>query len=97
MDPMLILDDKSKEKALAEKMKKKYGTTRGTRGIIVKRINNASTQLGANILGCKLLRKCCKEEVPAGVITVATQCTEGTSMSWAPYLLNLFQKDCKDA
>jgi hypothetical protein len=30
MDPMLILDYKSKEKALAEKMKKKYGTNRGT-------------------------------------------------------------------
>jgi hypothetical protein len=28
MDPTLILDDKSKEKALVEEMKKKYGTTR---------------------------------------------------------------------
>jgi hypothetical protein len=36
MDPTLILDDKSKEKALAEEMKKKYGTSRGTRGIIIK-------------------------------------------------------------
>jgi hypothetical protein len=36
MDPGLILDDKSKEKALAEEMKKKYGTSRGTRGIIIK-------------------------------------------------------------
>jgi hypothetical protein len=58
MDPALILDDKSKEKALAEEMKKKYGTTRGTRGIIIKRINNAATQLGTKILACKLLRKC---------------------------------------
>jgi hypothetical protein len=97
MDPTLILDDKSKEKALAEEMKKKYGTTRGMRGIMIKQINNAKTQLGAKILACKLLRKCCKEEVPAGVIAVAAQCTEGTSMSWAPYLLNLFQEDCKDA
>jgi hypothetical protein len=38
MDPALILDDKSKEKVLAEEMKKKYGTTRGTRGIIIKGI-----------------------------------------------------------
>jgi hypothetical protein len=36
MDPTLILDDKSKEKALAGEMKKKYGTDRGTRGIIIK-------------------------------------------------------------
>jgi hypothetical protein len=97
MDPALILDDKSKEKALAEEMKKKYGTARGTRGIIIKWINNAATQLGAKILACKLLRKCRKEEVPAGVIAVAAQCAEGTSMSWVPYLLNLFQEDCKDA
>jgi hypothetical protein len=53
--------------------------------------------LGAKILACKLLRKCRKEEVPAGVIAVAAQCAEGTSMSWVPYLLNLFQEDCKDA
>jgi hypothetical protein len=30
MDPVQFLDDKSKEKALAEEMKKKYGTDRGT-------------------------------------------------------------------
>ena len=73
MDPTLILDDKSKEKVLAEEMKKKYGTTRGTRGIIIKWINNPATQLGTNILACKLLRKCHKDEVPARVIVVAAQ------------------------
>jgi hypothetical protein len=45
MDPTLILDDKSKEKTLAEEMKKKYGTDRGTKGIIIKRINNVVMQL----------------------------------------------------
>jgi hypothetical protein len=97
MDPALILDDKSKEKTLAEEMKKKYGTDRGTRGIIIKWINNVVTQLGAKILAYKLLRKCRKDEVPAGVIVVAAQCAEGTFMSWVPYLSNLFQVDCKDA
>jgi hypothetical protein len=97
MDPVLILDDKSKEKALAEEMKKKYDTTRETRGIIIKWINNAATQMGAKILACKLLRKCCKDEVPIGVIAVAFQCVEGTFMSWAPYLLNFFQVDCKNS
>jgi hypothetical protein len=97
MDPALILDDKSKEKTLAKEMKKKYGTTRGTRGIMIKQINNAATQLGANILAYKLLKKCCKDEVPPGVITVAAQCVEGTLMSWVPYLFKLFQEDYKDA
>jgi hypothetical protein len=81
MDPALVLDDKSKEKALPQEMKKKYGTAKGTRGIIIiKRINNAATQLGVKILAWKLLRKCRREEVPARVIVVAAQCTEGTSM-----------------
>ena len=97
MDPKLIMDDKSKEKALEKEMNKKYGTARGKRGIIIKQIKNVATQLGAKILACKFLRKCRKEEVLAGVITVAAQCAEGTSMSWVPYLLNLFQEECKDA
>jgi hypothetical protein len=78
-------------------MKKNYGTNRGTRGIIIKRINDTATQLGIKILACKLLRKFCREEVPTGVVVVASQCVEGTTVSWAPYLLNLFLDDCKDA
>jgi hypothetical protein len=97
MDPMLILDDKSKEKALAKEMKNKYGTDRGTRGIIIKRINDVVTQLGENILACKLLRKCHKYEALAGVIAVAAQCAEGTFMSWVPYMSILFQIEYKDA
>jgi hypothetical protein len=97
MDPAHFLDDKSREKALAEDMKKKYGTDRGTIWIIIKRINDATTKLGAEILACKLLRKFRREEVPAGVVVVATQCTKGTIVSWAPYLLNLFLDDCEDA
>jgi hypothetical protein len=65
MDPTLIPDDKSNQKTLEEEMKKKYGTTRGMKGIIIKQINNAATQLGTKILACKLLREFHKEEVPA--------------------------------
>jgi hypothetical protein len=57
MDTALILDDKSKEKVLEEEMKNQYGTTRGTRGIMIKLINNAATQLSTKILACKLLKK----------------------------------------
>jgi hypothetical protein len=60
---------------LAEEMKKKYGTAKGTRSIMIKQINNATTQLGAKILASKWLRKFHKDEVPAGVIVVAAQCT----------------------
>jgi hypothetical protein len=97
MDLVQFLDDKAREKAVEEEMKKKYGTNKGTRGIISKRINDVATQLGAKILSCKLLRKCCREEVSAGVVIVAAQCAEGTRMSWAMYLLKLFSDDCKHA
>jgi hypothetical protein len=97
MDPAQFLEEKTKEKALAEEMKKKYGTERGTRGIIIKQISDIATKMAAKIMACKLLKKCRKEEVSAGVVAVAAQCVEGTTFSWAPYLLNLFLEDCKDA
>ena len=78
-------------------MKKKYDNEMGTRGIIIKRITDATTQLGMKLLPCKLLRKSHREKVPAGVVAVANQCVEGTSMRWTPYLLNLFLDDYKDA
>jgi hypothetical protein len=53
--------------------------------------------MATKLMACKMLRKCHKEEVPAGVVAAATQCTNGTMLSWAPYLLNLFLDDCKDA
>jgi hypothetical protein len=34
-DPAQFLEEKTKEKTLAEEMKKKYGTERGSHGIII--------------------------------------------------------------
>jgi hypothetical protein len=93
MDPTQFLDDKTKEKELAKEMKNKYGTYKGTQGIIIKRINDVTKQMATKILACNLLRKCHREEVLTGVILVAAQCTEGTIVDWAPYLLNLFLDD----
>jgi hypothetical protein len=81
MDPAHFLDDKARENVLAEEMNKKYGTNRGTRGIIIKRINDVATQLGGKILSCKWIRKCHREEFQAGAIVVASKCTEGTTVS----------------
>jgi hypothetical protein len=66
------LDDKTKEKALSEEMKKKYGTKRGSRGIIIKIISNVSTRMTMEFMACKFLLKCRKEEVPVGVVTTTT-------------------------
>jgi hypothetical protein len=93
MDPAQFIDDKTKEKSLVEEMKNKYETSRGTRGIIIKRINVAMTQMATKIMSYNLLRKFHKEEFLVGVITVATPCAEGTTVSWAFYLLNFFLDD----
>jgi hypothetical protein len=62
------MDDKTKENALAEEMKKTYGTERGSRDIIIKWISHAATRMETKLMVCKILQKCRKEEVPVGVV-----------------------------
>jgi hypothetical protein len=66
------LDEKTKEKALTKEMKRTYGTKRGFHAIIFMRINDIATRMSTKLMACKMLRKCCKEEVPAGVVATAT-------------------------
>jgi hypothetical protein len=63
--PAQYLDDNTKEKALVEEMNHTYGTERGSRGIIINKISEPTTRIATKLMACKLLRKCCKEEVPA--------------------------------
>jgi hypothetical protein len=81
MDPAQFLNDKTKEKSLAEEMKNKCGTKRGIRRIIIKRISDATTKMGTKNMACKMLRKFRKEEVLVGVVIVVEQCVEGTTVS----------------
>jgi hypothetical protein len=82
---------------MENEIKNKYDTERGSRGIIIKQINEPTTRFATKLMACKLLRKCRKEESPAGVISAVVQCTKGSLHSWTPYLLKLFLDDCKDA
>jgi hypothetical protein len=91
------LDDKTKDKALAEEMKNKYNIDRGSRGLIINKINKPVTRLETKLMACKLLRKCHKEEALERVIATVLQCTKRGLLSWSPYLLKLFLDDCKDA
>jgi hypothetical protein len=77
-------------------MKAKYGTKRGNRGIRINDINDPTMRFATWMLGCKLMCKCRKEEVPVGVVAAVTECVRGILMSWAPYLLNYFLEDCKE-
>jgi len=82
---------------MEDEIKRKYGTERGSKGMIIRQMNELETKFVTKLMACKLLRKCHKEKSPAGVIATVTQCAKGSLLSWAPYLLNLFLEDCKDA
>jgi hypothetical protein len=46
-------------------------------GIIIKEINDPVRNFAKNMMACKLLRKCIKEEASKGVIAVVAQCAKG--------------------
>ena len=66
------MDDKTKKRTLAEEMKKTYGTVRGSRGIVINKINEPAKRMEMKVVECKFLRKFHKEEVGVGVIVVVT-------------------------
>jgi hypothetical protein len=51
-----------------ERMKEKFDTYRGLCGIDVASINDKCVRFVMQVLACKLLRKCCKDQVSEGVI-----------------------------
>jgi hypothetical protein len=95
-NPEQHLEDKTRDNAILDEIKDKYGVERGNRGIKISDINDPSTSLATRILRCKIMHKCHKDEVSSSVVIVTTQCAKGSSMRWAPYLLNSFLEDCKD-
>jgi hypothetical protein len=69
-NPGKYLYDKTKEKTLVEEMKKTYGTMRGSRGMIINKINEPVIRLEMKLMACKLIRKCRKEKAPTEVIEI---------------------------
>jgi hypothetical protein len=95
-DPLPLFTDKAHEKALEERMKEKYGTFRGAHGLDVANINDDIVRFDTGA-GCKLLRKCHKDQVPARVIAVAEKCVAGVMMNWSTFMVNQFLMDCREA
>jgi hypothetical protein len=85
-----------KEKFISNEIKANYGVERGNRGIRLSDINNPAMRFVTWLLGCKLMCKCRKEEVPMRVVATTTQCVKGISMSWGSYLLISFLEYSKD-
>jgi hypothetical protein len=80
-----------------ESMKEKFDTFRGKRGLDVKSISDKDVRFVTQVLACKLLCKCRKDEVPTAVISATEKCKEGVQMNWATFLVNQFLQDCTEA
>jgi hypothetical protein len=64
------LENKERDKEISKEIKSQFRINRGTIGIIIKDNNDPVMIFSTKLMACKLLRKCRKEEVPIGVITI---------------------------
>jgi hypothetical protein len=87
---MLFFTDRKHEKDLLEAMKDKFLIVRGVCGLDVPSICDPTIRFVMKALACKLMRKCRKDQVFAGMIAMSDKCVEGVTMSWEPFLLNQF-------
>lgn len=76
-DPAAILEGKGSDLAIMDAMKKKYKLEKKKRGYAISSIKDKAVCVATQILVGKFMRKCCLEEVPVLVVTLAEQCTEG--------------------
>ena len=56
------MENKSKDKEIAEEVKAQFGTDSGNKGIVIKDINDPTMRFSTKVMAFKLLRKCIKEE-----------------------------------
>jgi hypothetical protein len=80
-DPSPLFTNKSNEKPLSEKMKEKFGTLIGVHRLDVASISDDYVKFVMQVLYCKSLRKCLKDQVPVGAIATTEKCIEGIQMN----------------
>jgi hypothetical protein len=95
-DPSLLFSDKNNEKTLSESMIEKFHTHIGVCGLDVESICDPTMRFVTQVLACKLLRKCQKDQVLVTVIVVDENYVKGMQMKWKTFLLNQFLIDCEE-
>jgi hypothetical protein len=83
------LEDKTKAKAISDEIKAKYGVECGNRGIRISDINDLATRFSTKLLGCNLIRKCRKEEVPSSVVVACRSVCKGELNELGPIPLEI--------
>jgi hypothetical protein len=72
--------------AAQEEVYTKFGMRRGKRRVVILEINNLTVMFATQLLACKLLRKCQRDECPIGVVLVFERCATGVQMCSIPYI-----------
>lgn len=80
-DPVTIAKGKGSDLALAEAMKMKYKSEKKKRGYTISNIKDKDIRIATQILADKVMRKCRRDKVPASVVALAEQCTEGVQFN----------------
>ena len=77
-------------------MKECFRLTKGKRGYQTSAIQHHNIRFTAELLACKLMRKCRPYEVPALIVSIAANCAEGYIYNWAAYIAKEFLEDSRD-
>ena len=96
-DPGIEFVGKHEDMKLAQHMKECFGLTKGKRGYQTLTIQHQNIRFAADLLACKLMRKCRMNEVSAPIVSIAANCAEGYSYNWAVYIAKEFLEDVHDA
>jgi hypothetical protein len=80
-DLLPLFTDKANEKAWLERMKEKFDMFRGAHRLDVLSINDDYASFVMQVLSCKFLRKCHKDQVLACAIGEMDKCIEGVQLN----------------
>ena len=78
-------------------MKEHFRLTKGKRGYQTLTIQHQNIRFAAELLACKLMRKCRTNEVSAPIVSIVVNCDEGYSYKWVEYIAKEFLEDVRDA
>ena len=94
---MTEFPSKHEDTKLAQAMKECFVLTKGKHGYHTSAIQEQPIRFAAELLACKVIRKCRPTEVTAPVIRIAINCAEGYHYNWAEYIAKEFLEDACDA
>ena len=95
-NPEEVFVGKDQDHTLADNMKNKYELIKGKMGYDINSIDDQAVFFTAHIVDRNIIRKCHTNEVPASMVYLAAQCTNGVQYNQAGYLCKEFLDDCHE-